>query len=156
MNRHTLNWVLLVLAFLGIADSAYLGISETTGASLTCSINGLDGCNTVAQSVYSHVLGVPVGIIGLVFYVLLFVCAAFLIFNPLRFVYRALYLLGWIGLLASVVFVLIQFFIIKALCIYCLGSAAISLLACLTTIQLWVRHAPSRSSVTSEGVGSTV
>ncbi len=131
---------MLVLSFLGIADSWYLGVSEVKDTPLTCNIAGLNGCNAVAQSVYSHLFGIPVGIYGLIFYILVFVAAASLLFYDHRRTYQVLFVLGWIGLLASCIFVYVQFFIIKALCVYCLGSAAVSLLVCLLTQQLWLRH----------------
>jgi uncharacterized membrane protein len=140
MKRHFLVWPLLVLSFFGIADSWYLGVSEVNNTPLTCNIAGLNGCNAVAQSAYSHLFGIPVGLYGLAFFILVFITGAYLLFAEHRSSYLALYILGWVGLLASIAFVCIQFFIIKALCIYCLGSAAITLFICLIGQQLWLRY----------------
>ena len=72
MHKNFLIGGLLVLSFLGIADSTYLSYTALTGSSLACSIKGLDGCNVVAQSIYSHLFGIPLGVYGVIFYVLLF------------------------------------------------------------------------------------
>jgi uncharacterized membrane protein len=120
---------------LGLADAAYLAVSDLTGSQLACSIKGLDGCNIVAKSMYNNIFGIPLGVYGVVFYALIFI-------HPMRYVYRAIQVLGFVGLIASVIFMLIQLFLIKALCVYCLGSAIISFLICLVAIQLWKRHAP--------------
>jgi uncharacterized membrane protein len=134
----------MILSFLGIADSYYLAYTAITGASLTCTIKGLEGCNVVAQSVYSHIFGIPLGVYGVVFYGLMFILSALVLVVSIRFAHDALAGLGIIGLLASIFFLFLQFFVIKALCVYCLGSAAISLLACILCILLWKRYGRPR------------
>ena len=140
MHKNYLVLGLLILSFLGIADSWYLASKALFGGELACSIKGLDGCNQVAQSVYSHLFGIPLGIYGVIFYSLLFILAALITIVPIRLAHDALAGLGIIGLIASIFFVGIQVFLIKALCIYCLGSAVISLLACILAILLWKRY----------------
>ncbi len=132
MKRPTLVSLLIALALLGLADAWYLADSAMTGAQLTCNIAGLDGCNIVAQSPYSHVFGIPLGVYGVVFYTLFLVVSVFTFWRPLRIVDVAIGLLASVGFAASIYFVYIQVFLIKALCIYCLGSAAISLLIWLS------------------------
>lgn len=132
----------LTFAFLGIADAWYLADSALTNTALTCSIAGLNGCNTVAQSVYTHIFGIPLGVYGVGFYILTFACAAFLLVSRMRMAYRALFLLGLIGLIASIFFVGVQVFLIQALCIYCLGSAAISVLIFALATWIWARYTP--------------
>jgi uncharacterized membrane protein len=48
-----------------------------------------------------------------------------------------LFALGIVGLLASIVFIGIQVFLIQALCIYCLASAFIALLIFVTTFLIY-------------------
>jgi uncharacterized membrane protein len=119
--------VAAVCAVLGLVDSWYLARSAYEGLSLTCNISGLDGCNTVAQSAYSHLFGIPLGAYGVVFYAL--VLSAAIIVRSTSSVpsARALLALSIVGVVASAIFVGIQVFLIQALCIYCLGSAALSL-----------------------------
>jgi uncharacterized membrane protein len=126
--RRAAIWLILLAAFCGIANSSYIAQSESSGTPLICNIAGFSGCNIVAQSPYSHLFGISLAEYGLAFFSLLFVLAAVELAArnlPLR---RAIQGLGLLGLLASVVFEAIQFFIIGALCIYCAASAVLALL----------------------------
>ncbi|KND50475.1 MAG: hypothetical protein AB202_02355 [Parcubacteria bacterium C7867-007] len=147
MTRTALLSLLLVLTFLGLADSWYLAQTALDGASLACSIDGLEslnGCNQVAQSAYSKVMGVPLALYGVFFYGVLFVIASVLFAMPWRVLYRASIVLGVIGMLLSLYFVFLQFFVIKALCIYCMASMVISILIFFVTLRLWNQFAVVR------------
>ena len=127
MNRKILFTLLLVLALLGLADSWYLFESAVTDTSLVCDIGTvLDGCNIVAQSPYSRVFGIPLAFFGVVYYALLLVLAGVTAAVSKRILSRALWFLAIVGALASAIFVFIQVALIKALCIYCIGSAVIA------------------------------
>lgn len=144
MQKNALRCLLLILSFIGLADAWYLTESAYEGATLSCNIAGLDGCNVVAQSAYSHLLGFPLALYGVGFYAFVFALSALLLIFPLRFVYRTLSTLGVLGAIASFCFLLIQFLIIKAVCIYCLASAIITLLIWLVSRALWRRFAPPK------------
>ncbi|OGG48843.1 hypothetical protein A3G63_02095 [Candidatus Kaiserbacteria bacterium RIFCSPLOWO2_12_FULL_52_8] len=120
--------LILVLAFFGIADSAYLAQHETTGLPLLCNIESLTGCNVVVSSAYSQFLGVPLADLGLIFYTVLFVVAAFEIALFNQSLRRGLQVLAVIGIVTSLYSVYTQVFLINALCIYCLVSASITIL----------------------------
>lgn len=144
MTRTALLSLLLVLTFLGLADAWYLAQAALDGTALSCSIQGLEslnGCNQVAQSVYSQFLGLPIALYGVGFYAALFAIASTLFAVPKRPLYRAAIVLGAIGFLLSLYFVFLQFLVIKALCIYCLASMLISILIFLVTLQLWKKFA---------------
>lgn len=143
MNRSLLVILILILSFLGIADSWYLYQSAVTNTALSCDIGaGLDGCNIVAQSVYSHLFGVPLGLYGVGFFALTFVLAASLSVMSSRRLYQALLAVSALGVAASVIFVFIQFALIKALCIYCIASAGIAVLLFALSVALWKRFLP--------------
>ncbi|MDB5237547.1 MAG: Vitamin epoxide reductase family protein [Parcubacteria group bacterium] len=144
MTRTALLSLLLVLTFLGLADAWYLTQAALDGTALSCSFNGLavlSGCNQVAQSVYSHFMGLPLALYGVVFYGVLFIIAAVLFVLPIRILYRAAIALGVIGIVLSLYLVVLQIFVIKALCVYCLASMAIALLIFFVTLRLWKRFA---------------
>jgi uncharacterized membrane protein len=143
MNRTLLLVSLLVLAFMGLADSWYLFQSAVSDTALTCDIGAaFDGCNVVAQSPYSYIFGVPLALFGVAFYALIFVLVALVAVLPVRMLYRIVFLLTLAGVLASVVFVLIQVVLIKAICIYCMASAGITLLSFVSARSLLKRFAP--------------
>lgn len=138
MPRTALVWILLLLAFVGIADAWYLAASALSDTALSCDLGAaLDGCNIVAKSPYSHFMGVPLALYGVGFYAVTFVLAALLLELHDRLLTRALYVLGLAGALASLVFLAIQFVLIKALCVYCIGSAIISFLIFFVVQDLW-------------------
>lgn len=145
MTRTALVWIILVLAFLGIADSWYLAQSAMTGAPLVCDIGSLDGCNTVAQSEYSRVFGIPLALYGVGFYGFIFVLGAFLLTNNVRRFYLGAVALSGAGVVASLYFLYLQLFVIKATCIYCLASLVISVLLGIATTVLWKRFAPPKA-----------
>lgn len=118
-------FILIVLSVLGIADSAYLTYKHYSGDALTCTV--LEGCNEVLSSAYAVVLGVPVSILGIIFYgaVLLL---SFLYFDTRnKKILLILFLISILGFLASLWFLYLQFFVIQALCQYCIFSAILSM-----------------------------
>lgn len=141
MNRTVLAVLLLVLAFLGIADAWYLSATALTDSALSCDFGVvLDGCNVVAQSEYSRLLGVPVALYGVFFYGLFFVLTALLfVFRSIR-LERGIYLLATTGAASSVVLLLIQFVFIRAICVYCVVSAGIAFLMFAVSRAMWKQH----------------
>ncbi len=138
--------LILLLAFCGIADSAYLTQHELTGTPLICNIQNLSGCNTVANSAYSHLFGVPVAEYGIFFYGILFVLAALELVLFDKILRRALQWAAVFGVLASLCFTFIQVFLIGAFCIYCAASAVIALLTLVfaSLIEPVGRNRPKR------------
>jgi uncharacterized membrane protein len=120
--------LILLLAFCGMADSAYLTQHELSGTPLICNVQNLSGCNTVATSPYSHLFGVPLAEYGIFFYGILFVLAALELVLFDRVLRRALQWVSVFGVLASLYFSILQVFFIGAFCIYCAVSAVIALL----------------------------
>lgn len=118
----------MVLAFFGVADSAYVSQHEATGSPLICNIQSLSGCNTVTSSPYSYVFGISLAEYGIIFYGGIFVLAALELVLVDQFLRRALQGLSIFGLAVSVYSIFLQVFVIRALCVYCLGSALIILL----------------------------
>jgi len=119
--------LMLVLAFFGLADSIYLTQHELNGTPLLCNVQNLSGCNVVAASQYSHILGIPLAEFGILFYAVIFILAALelVIFDQL--LRRALQFISIVGVLSSLYFTFMQVFVIGAFCIYCFASALIAL-----------------------------
>jgi uncharacterized membrane protein len=126
MTRIVLTVLILLLSFFGLADSWYLAESALTHTPLSCNIEGLGDCNVVAGSPYSQFFGIPLALFGVAFYTLLFVFSALLLFVRTRQIYLSLLVFASLGFLASLYFMFLQLFVIKATCIYCLTSAILS------------------------------
>lgn len=114
--------LVMFFAAIGIVDTAYLSYARLTQDALSCNI--LDGCNVVALSPYSLLFGVvPLSYLGFFFYLGIFVFSAALLYNTSLVVRRALLTFATLGAASSLYFVYLQWFVIKAFCIYCLISA---------------------------------
>ncbi len=122
---------ILVLAFFGLADSAYLTQHVISGTPLVCNIQSLSGCNIVASSQYSKILGIPLAELGVLFYGVLFILAALELVLFDQLLRRVIQVAAVVGALASIYFTSVQVFLIGALCIYCSVSAGISILILL-------------------------
>lgn len=147
-GRNALLALVMLLAFVGLADSWYLAQSAMEGSELSCSIGaGLDGCNIVAESEYSRVLGIPLALYGVGFYGLAFVVGALLFVRRERILHQVLLALGGFGFLASLYFLFLQLFVIRATCVYCLLSLVVATLLCLVSYRLYKRYAPPRLAV---------
>lgn len=65
-----LPWTAAGVALLGVADAIYLTIAHfTTAAILACSDTGLVNCARVTTSAQSSIVGVPVAVLGLAYFV---------------------------------------------------------------------------------------
>ena len=128
---------ILVFAFIGIADSAYLAEHEANGTPLICNIQSLSGCNTVASSQYSLLFGIPLAQYGVLFYSILFVLSALELAIFDRLLRRIIQGVSLVGVVASLYFTFVQAFVIGAFCIYCLASAfvALSIFVCASFIE---------------------
>lgn len=137
--------LILLLAFAGLADSAYLARHEADGSPLICAIGTPEGCTMVAESPYSEFLGIPLSVYGILFYAIVFAVAALELALFDRLLRRVLQGLAAAGVLASVYFLAIQLFVIEALCIYCIGSAVLAFLigALASFLEPWKRSLPA-------------
>lgn len=120
---------LLIVALLGFADATYLTIEHYQGVIPPCTTNG---CDTVLTSTYSTAAGIPVSLLGALYYLLVLVGVfAYLESKNTKILKWAL-LFTIFGLLGSLWFLYVQAFILNAYCQYCLGSAATSIVLFIT------------------------
>ena len=120
--------ILLILAALGIIDSAYLTYEHfAVDTTVTCGFGIFNECGRVLQSVYSVVYGIPLASFGFLYYSTLFIALVILTFKESKLIKVLLILLTPAGALISFYLIYLQFFILNALCLYCMLSAVISL-----------------------------
>jgi uncharacterized membrane protein len=129
MKRATFApYLMLVLAALGVADAFYDSYAVYAGQLLWCP-PPIDGCNTVANSPYARVFGVPLGYLGVVFYLLMFALAALLLYDPFsRGLRLGALLYAGVGVSGSIGFMYVLFAVIRAFCIYCAISGVLTVL----------------------------
>ncbi|MBI3366176.1 quinone-dependent dihydroorotate dehydrogenase [Candidatus Roizmanbacteria bacterium] len=121
---------LLLLAVLGLIDASYLTYEHFSKIIPPCTVNRflpfLSDCGKVLESKYSIVLGVPIALIGLIHYTLLFIGINIMIFLNKKIVRLWVLLQTMIGAFFSIYLMYLQLFVIKSICIYCTYSAIIS------------------------------
>ncbi len=123
----TLRGVSTFLATFGIGVASYIAIAESGGGSPVC-VAGGKGCQTVAESAYSELLGVNVAIFGIVGYVALLGCAL-LRGDGARMAGFAFALIGF-GF--SLYLTYLEIFTIEAICQWCVASAVLMTLLFVT------------------------
>lgn len=122
-NSFLPSWFLIVwilVAFVGFMDSVYLTVNHFTQGMTPCSI--IDGCEVVTSSVYSTVFGVPIALFGVIFYGLVLLALFYFIDQKDELALVFVSYLSFPAFVCSLVLLLIQAFIIKAFCLYCLLS----------------------------------
>lgn len=127
-------YVLILVSLIGIADASYLSYTALTGTPVACKI--IEGCNTVAQSPYSKVAGVPLAVIGFFYYLVALVGSIVLRRRYTKALRRFAVLWGILGIMFSAYFVYLQAAVIGAFCIYCLISAACTIMLCILSLGL--------------------
>ncbi len=128
-------YLMILLALIGLADAFYDSRAIVTGQRLWCP-PPIDGCNIVAGSPYARVLDLPLGYLGVVYYLFMLVLAALLAFDPLsRGLQLGTVLHAAVGVLASAVFVYVQVAFIHAFCVYCTIAAVLTVLLLLTALS---------------------
>ena len=118
--------ILLIVALLGFADAMYLTIEHFKGVVPPCTL--VSGCETVLTSTYSVIAGIPVSLLGAIYYLVIAVGIFAYIDTKKSNILKWTLSLTVLGLLMSLWFIFLQAFIIKAWCLYCLGSAVSSII----------------------------
>jgi uncharacterized membrane protein len=113
---------LLLLSGAGLVLSAYLVWTRAAHASIYCPLG--NGCDVVQSSRYAAVFGIPVALLGLLFYAYLFVIAVRPL-DPVRRVTLALPV-AFAGVGSSAVFMIVSQFVVRATCSLCVVSALLT------------------------------
>ena len=126
--------LMIAFALIGLAVALYDSYSNYNGQLLWCP-PPINGCNEVAASPYARILDLPVGYYGLVYYLYMFGLAVLLAIDPLA---RGLRIgavpYAALGVSFSLYFMVLQFSIIRAFCIYCLVSALTTVLFAVAAV----------------------
>ena len=130
---------ILTLSILGIFDTVYLTVKRYShDSSINCSI--FEGCDFVTTSSYSAILGIPVAVLGIIFYVGIFVLSFLYLRSKNRKFIVSLLGLSSIGVLMSFWFLYTQAFILNAFCLYCLVSAGLSTTIFMLSLIMMIKY----------------
>ena len=118
--ERTLRAASALIALIGIGVAAYITIADSGGGHPLC-VAGGSGCQTVADSSYSHLFGVNVAVFGIVGYVLLLGAAL----TPGDLGRFAGLLIALVGFGFSAYLTYLELFTIDAICQWCVASATL-------------------------------
>jgi len=126
----------IVFSILGITNASYLVYKHYRKQPLVCPLD--HDCSVVTESKWSHIFGVRNEILGLLFYVLMFLTIIYSL-GAGQFagtIHTLLMFATFGGLIFSIFLTSVSLFIIKDYCFYCLISASLSLLLFLNSLVL--------------------
>jgi uncharacterized membrane protein len=116
--------VFALVSLLGFADAFYLTVKHFQDQVPPCSL--VTGCETVLTSQYATILGIPVSLFGVLFYLSVLILSVWYMDRGDKRALQLAIRLTWLGLLASVYFVYVQLVLLQAVCAYCMLSATTS------------------------------
>ena len=111
------GWILVVLDLVALVIAGYLSVVELGGGVPYC--GALHGCETVAQSEYARIAGIPVAVVGVVASLVLLALALAWIRTGRAALLDLSYALSLVGVMFEAYFLFLQLFVIHALCIWC-------------------------------------
>jgi uncharacterized membrane protein len=116
--------VILIIAIIGFVDATYVTIEHFQNIIPPCTTGG---CEIVLTSAYSQILGIPVSLIGSVYYLVMIILTITFLDTKKELILRTSSLLSTFGALASIYFIIVMAFILREFCQYCALSALSSL-----------------------------
>ena len=125
------DWRVIAVAGAGVLVAGYLGVTKLLGGSAAFCTAG-SGCDVVQASRYAVLLGVPTALWGVVAYVAVGALSAAGLTRA-RWLAAFAIAAGAVGFSAYLTW--LEVFVIRALCGYCLASAALAV--ALLVVLLW-------------------
>ncbi len=145
-------WLSATLSSVGFIDALYLTFEHYSGGQVTCIVT--TGCDKVLTGPYSEVFGIPIALIGVLYYIFVFSGAFLFLFGSSHKLFRLALMASAVSFLASLWFVSLQLFIVKAICFYCMISAFCSLMLFLLVILSFFHARKIKKEKLSKKVGS--
>lgn len=127
-----------LVGFVGFLDSVYLTAKRFIGGPIPCFV--FTGCDTVAQSPYAVVFGVPLSALGILYYLSVILIVLFYFETKRVELVKLFSALSVVGFIASLYFLYLQAFVINAFCFYCILSAITSTTLFAFGVIIWKRY----------------
>lgn len=124
-ERPVWRWVATGLALLGLLDSLYLSWVKLAGATASCS--GIGGCESVNNSRYAEIYGVPVAVLGAGLYGLVLVLLSLegRLLEGRETIKMVVFGLSLGGVLYSAYLTYVEVAVLRAICPFCVVSAIV-------------------------------
>lgn len=133
------RYLVIALALVGALLMGYLTYVHYTDTSTFCDISEQVSCNVVTTSIYSEVFGLPVSIFALVYFLAVI---ALVVFRPLFTAFRWVFFFTALLFLPAIYFSIIEFFVLKAFCLFCESSKLVMLGILITSYLAISRESP--------------
>jgi uncharacterized membrane protein len=132
LSDRALRLAAAIVALAGIAVAGYLSWAHYADSAVVCIAGG--GCETVQESDYAAIAGVPVAVLGLIAYAVILALIAW--DAPIARLSAAT--IALMGFFFSVYLLALQLFVIDAICVWCLANDVLiaPALAVLTALRL--------------------
>ena len=114
----------MVLAFIGFLDASYLTIVHFKGEVPGCTL--IEGCEVVTTSEYAVIYGVPVSLLGSFYYLFILIASFWSLQNEKDTFFPLMFLASSGGIAFTGYLLYLMYFVLYAVCQYCLLSAATS------------------------------
>jgi uncharacterized membrane protein len=127
----------LVLAVLGLADSAYQAYTKLSGTGLAGCSARTDACSLVQNSHQAYIFGIPMAVFGLVFYLFMTgICAPPAWRSPGPLMHRARLAAAVVGMIFVLYLMYVELVELRQVCPYCTSVHIITfLLFCVIVFQ---------------------
>jgi uncharacterized membrane protein len=130
-----LAWTGTILALIGFGLSLYLTVAHyTTPEILSCAENSIVNCAKVTTSSYATILGIPVALLGLLYYVSMIPMQLPIAWRNKSVALKRVRLASSvIGIVMILWLIYVELFKLNAICLYCTGVHIITVLLFVTT-----------------------
>ncbi len=132
---NTVIGIFFIVAFVGFLDASFLTAKHFSGEVPPCFLTS--GCDVVTTSTYSKFLGIPVALMGLLYYLGQLILMMYYVDKKKNEVLPLISLGAVLAFGFSLWLTYTQVFLIKSYCIYCLFSAGISTILLGLGILIW-------------------
>jgi uncharacterized membrane protein len=141
------NWIALVASVAGIGVATYLTLAHfTAGIQLSCPDTGTINCDAVTHSPESYVFGIPVSLLGLIYFVVMTGFSIPAVWrSQLRVVAQARLALAVAGIGFVCYLLYAELFEIDKICLWCTGVHVLTLIV-FTTIWTGWRQMSARAT----------
>lgn len=151
-NQAFSSWSIPVLAIAGLGISGYLAYVEISQVKAICGPVG--ECNLVQSSEFARIAGIPIAVLGIIFYSA--IMAIWVILRRQDGRYSSILVNGLIGLtilgtIFSLYLTAVELFVIEAVCAWCLSSAIITTALLLIIVLAFTRSLSTSRPGSSSG-----
>jgi len=122
---------LIVIGLIGLSDASYLTYAHYKAHPINCfnQVQEVNSCQVVANSIYSTILGVPISLLGMGFYLVIISIGALSLWKKdFTFLLNLLLPFSALAVLFSMRLTYLQVNVIGYICYYCLLSALLSVI----------------------------